>query len=338
MSTQATEPSSYTASDLIRLAAQQPPEPIIEGTMNVGDILLLHGTEECFKSVFVVQMAESIALATPLLRFWNVPRPRKVGIIETEMHPAMLGVRLTGMFPDGNPPGNMLFFHESQLRKWRRKSMAKKFEMIQQWIRWEGIEVLIIDTANDFFRGKDSPSDEPVAGGFFDQLRNLEVQARVIVRHDRKRREGDLWGGGSSNEQIRGSAEFKEDPEVILNLERQDRRTNEVHLEVGKLRYGSKPEPMILWFDAGCFRLTPLPPVISVLETGPQSRQVIIDQCKRRFAIGERKADEMLAEAKPFLRESQRGHQKAYEIDWERAAEAPWQQFLVVPAVGCVVE
>ena len=81
------------------------------------------------------------------------------------------------------------------------------------------------------------------------------------------------------------------------------------------MRYGSKPDPMTVWLDAGCFRLTPLPPVIAVLEPGPQPRQVILDRCKSRFNLGERKVDDMLTESRPFLRETQQGHQKCARCD-----------------------
>ena len=208
----------------------------------------------------------------------------------------------------------------------RVNDLAGKFKLLSQWVAQENIEVLLIDTANDFFRGRNNPSEETVVGCFFDALRNLPVKATGMVRHDRKRK-GDDALADSSNEQIRGSAEWKEDPEVILHLARQDRRTNKVQFEVGKLRYGSKPEPLSVWFDAGCFRLIPLPPVIAVLETGPKSRQDVLTECKVRFGLSERKVDEMLGEHKPFLRENQQGHQKVFEIDWDRAVGARWFSF-----------
>jgi len=248
---------AWCASELIRHAREHPPEPMIQGLLNNGDILLLHGSEESFKSVFVLQMAESLSKAADLLSYWKIPKARRVGVIETEIHEVMLGERLSKMFPAGNPPEGLLFMRESALRDWRRLGLRMKFESIQEWIGENRIEALMIDTANDFFRGPDNPSDERNVGQFFDELRNLNVGARIIVRHDRKK---SLEAGVemSSNESIRGSAEWKEDPEAIIALERQDRRTHEVSLEVGKLRYGRKPESFALWFDARTFRLTPL--------------------------------------------------------------------------------
>jgi hypothetical protein len=236
----------------------------------------------------------------------------------------MLGERLSKMFR-GKPPENLCFMNESALRDWRRLGLRQKFEPIQKWIEEEKIEVLMIDTANDFFRGSDNPSGETSVGGFFDELRSLRVGTRVIVRHDRKNAGNQV----NANERIRGSAEWKEDPEVIISLKRADRRTNEVTLEVGKLRYGMKPEPLSIWFDAKMFRLASLPPVIEVLSAGDtQSREEIVAQCRERFGLAERKVADMIAEQEAFLEETQRGHSKAYAIDMNKVESAPWYRSL----------
>ncbi len=323
---------SWSARELIRHAQEHPPEPIIEGLFNVGDVLLLHGSEESFKSIFVLQMAESIALGRPLIGCWNVPKARRVGLIETEIHEVMLGERLSKMFPNGDPPEGLCFMGEDALRDWRRKTMDQKFQFVQDWMNEEKVEVLMIDIASDFFRGPDNPSEERAVGKFFDELRNLRTKARAIVRHDRKKK-AELDGEVNANERIRGSAEWKEDPEVILSLERPDRRTNEVALEVGKLRYGLNPEPFKLWFDVGTFRLTPLPPVIAVLQAGKQARRQIVVACKERFGLGERTVDDMLGKEREFLVERQEGHKKSFEIDAPRALGAPWSPFFFGQAV-----
>jgi RecA-family ATPase len=317
---------TWSATGLMEHSRKNPPEPMIRGLLNKGDILLLHGSEESFKSVFVLQIAESIATGRSLLH-WRVERSRTVGVIETEMHEAMMGDRLSRMFPTGNPPEKLYFMGESALRDWRRLNLRQKCEGVQKWVNEHAIEVLIIDTANDFFRGADNPSEERAVGQFFDELRSLNDGARIVVRHDRKRKpdQEEEW---NSNERIRGSAEWKEDPEVIVSLERRDRRTNEVELEVGKLRYGRKDQPLILWFDAQSFRLTPLPPVIEVLTSGRHSREELIAECKGRFDLGERRVADMLAQNEMFLQESQRGHSKLFNLRDDALAKAPWFRFL----------
>lgn len=322
-----TETHTRSAKELILYAKENPLEPIIRGLVNKGDILLLHGVEETFKSVLVLQMAEGLALGRPLLQTWDVPKPRRVGVIETEIHEVALGERLEKMFPS-EAPENLLVMGEKAMPDWRRRTMDGKFEIIQGWIDEVGIELLMIDTVNDFFRGNDDSSVERHAGKFFDELRNLRVNGRIIVRHDRKRR-ADGEEGSNTNERIRGSGEWKEDPEAILFVERPDHRTHEVNLEVGKLRYGRKRPPISAWFDAKTFRLTPLPPVIAMLAERECSRRDLISGAKERFDLCERKVDEILFSAHEFLIERQAGHEKCFSLDLERARnKAPWWEFL----------
>ena len=321
---------SYSALDLMDL---QRPEAIIEGIFHRGDILLLHGTEECFKSVFVMQMAENLCTATPFLGDWTVPGAWRVGLLETEMHPASMGDRLTKMFPDRATPANLTFMHDDLLKRWRRCSLEGKFRVISEWVRVQSLDIVILDTVNDFFRGKEDPSSETVAGKFFDELRNLGLRGAICVRHDRKKNEND--SDMHSNERIRGSAEFKEDPEVILYLDRVDRRTHEVFLDVGKLRYGRKPEGRHLWFDAARLRLTPLPPVVAMMCEGPKTRLQLVEGGKSRFDISQSRVDDMLKESSSWLIESMEGHNKMFKINPLTVGDATWAGWLPTTWWGC---
>jgi AAA domain len=319
---------ALSAADLIRHAQEHPPQPMIKGLLYKGDILLLHGSEESFKSVFILQMAESLSKGIEFLN-WKVPQARRVGVIETELHEVMLGERLAKMFPGGDPPQNLLFMGEEALRGWRRLGLRAKFESIQKWVEQNRLEALMIDTANDFFRGEDNPSDERNVGEFFDELRSMKVDGRIIVRHDRKK-SIEVDGRVHSNERIRGSSEWKEDPEAIIAIQRPDRRTHAAFLEVGKLRYGAKPDPFTVWFDKKAFRLTPLPPVIDVLSVrGNESRDTIVAQCEERFGMCERTVAHMIAQWGTFLKERMVGHSKEFEIDLDKVANAPWCRFLI---------
>lgn len=317
---------TLTAAELIRKAEENPPQSIVEGLLTVGDILLVHGPEASFKSVFVTQLAECIATGRALFGAFNVAAVKKVGIIETEIHEAMLGRRLAAMFPDGNSPRDFCFLSENTMREWRRLDMRNKFDFVKRWVDQQRIAVLVIDIASDFFRGNDNPSDERDAGRFFDEIRNMGLEGTVLVRHDRKRREVDQ--GDYPNEAIRGSAEWKEDPEAIIWLLRVDKRTNQVTFEVGKLRYGSKPDPIDLWFDAVTFRLTPLPPVIAILLGGVKTRNELVQEFHRRFSIQERLADTMINAQNDYMLPSQRGHERTWELNWGKIPEAPWAKFM----------
>ena len=150
------------------------------------------------------------------------------------MNQASLGKRLETMFPGGGRPDQMFFLNTEMVDRWRKEDMEGKFRLLDTWVRYSGIEVLIMDTINDFFRGNANPSDERAVGSFFDGMRTIPAKARILVRHDRKKKEHD--GGTDSNQLIRGSSRFKEDPETIVHLERKDPRTNRVGFEAGKVR------------------------------------------------------------------------------------------------------
>src|SRR5437870_2164505 len=110
---------TLSVAELIQRAQEHPPVPIIEGVLNAGDILLTHGPEESFKSVFILQAAECIAAPQPLFDYFPVPHRKRVGVIETEIHEAMLGQRLAAMFPDGRPPEDLCFLSANTMREWR---------------------------------------------------------------------------------------------------------------------------------------------------------------------------------------------------------------------------
>ena len=304
---------TLTVEDLIKAAQEHPPEPVIDGLLCVGDVCVVHGEEESFNSALILQIAESIASGKPLLRRWKVPKPRKVGIVETELHPAQLGARFEVMFGT-QPPRDLLIY--GNMDGFRcAPTLRKRVSLIGQWAHHEELEVLLLDTANDFFRGESAkPNDETVVAAFFEQLRVIP-RTWGLVRHDHKPRPEDAVGGNANN-RIRGFGEWKEDPEVILYLRRPDRRLNKAVLEVGKLRYGPKPEPLELCFDAGTLRLTPLSPVIALMEEGPMSRPRLLSQAKERFGLGQRELDDQVAEFRPFLKETRHGHTKVFEIDW----------------------
>ena len=325
---------SSSVADLIRVARESPPKPGVAGLLNENEILLLHGSEESFKTVFVVQLAACIATGEPFLRLFPVDHPRHVGIMETEMHAAQMGLRLAKMFGETPPIMDKLrFMNDSMLRQFRsEKNLDRKIGMVHGWVLSEHVSVLMIDTANDFFRGEENPSDERHVGLLFDRLRSMCLAGYVLVRHDRKRRGGDDSAiSFNDNEEIRGSAEWKEDPEAIVSLQRVDRRTHKVVFNVGKLRYGRKPESMVLWLDAGTFQLTPLPPAIAVLEAGPLARRELVRYCDTRFGLSERATDDMVKKLKPFLRETQRGHEKVFEIDRNRLVDEPWGKSVRLP-------
>lgn len=312
------------------------PEPIIHNLLYSGNILLLHGVEESFKSVLIVQIAEALATATPLFRTLPISHPLKVGLIETEIDGPFIGSRFRRMFPLGPIP-NLILPSDNALKDFRkRKLIQRKVQWVKELVDQEQLDVLMIDVVNDFFRGDDNASKEQDVGELFDAIRSLGLKAVIMVRHDKKFQISAAgYSPPSSNEQIRGSAQWKENPETILWIHRLDKRMNQVELEVGKMRYGKKPPTWQLWFDAGTFRLTPLPPVLAMLEAGALTRERLLEAGGERFDLGHSKLDKMVKqlEDSKLIYERQKGHQKEYAIDWALAKESGLPLQLPLPVV-----
>ena len=142
------------------------------------------------------------------------------------------------------------------------------------------------------------------------------------MRHNHKPRIDD--SGGDPATKIRGSGQFADVPDLLLELSRRDKRTNEAILSVSKFRHGSKPEDLSVWLDAVRLRLVSLPPVIDILRSGKVSRAELLVNLKARFGIEQRLADDFIREQQMFLRERMIGHKKTYEIDRDTAPDAPW--------------
>lgn len=307
--------------DLIRIAQTAPPKPIIKGLLNESEIAGLHGAPEVFKTIFSLQLAEALASGTSMLGLWQVPIPQIVYFFETEMSVSALGGRLAGMFSDRTPPDGLHFADEARLRRFRKvATLESKFQLLREWVAEVQTDVLILDTANPFFRGKESPNDETTAGAFFDLLDALPVSVKFFVRHNHKPRVDDL-GGGDPATKIRGSGQFGDVPDLLLELSRPDKRTNAASLSVTKFRHGSKPDDLTLWLDTGTLRLVSVPPVVHLLQSGPCSRPELIDQLDRRFGIKQHKADELIKAERVCLHEHMEGHKRVFEIDWDTAQE-----------------
>lgn len=307
--------------ELISLAQTDPPEPVIKGLLNESEIAGLHGAPEVFKTIFTLQLAESLSSGTPLLGVWQVAKPQNVYFFETEMSVPALGTRLAQMFVGQTPPVGIHFADTSRLRLFRRApDLKSKFALLSDWLAETQANVLLIDTANPFFRGKESPNDETIAGGFFDLLEALPASVKLFVRHNHKPRIDDSEGDAAAK--IRGSGQFADVPDLLLELRRTDKRTNEAVLSVSKYRHGSKPDDLRIWLDAGRLRLVSVPPVIYLLRAGPCSRLELLDGLQRRFGVKPRAGDELIKAEQVYLREWMSGHMRIFEIDWSAAREA----------------
>jgi hypothetical protein len=336
--------SEHSIAKLIRLARETSIPWIIDGLWQQGGIVIVHSLEEGFKSIFSYQMAEAIAAGSPLLRSWQVPRPRQVGIFETEMDDLEVGKRLGKMFPQ-DWPESLIVSDQTLITEFRKKlTRESKMQCLDRWMKLNEIEILVWDTVNSML-ATGEPNSEKSVSQFFDGLALLPQKGTLLVRHDLKPSKDTEHR--HTNQLVRGSNRLVEDASTVIHLSRTDKALNRVRLMVGKLRNGAKPDPMELWFDAATFRLTPLPPVAAMLEDGPRTRQDLIKCIGERFALKERAIDTSLREFQPLLIESQRGHNRVFALNDKAipSSDSPatrWWPLLRVPEThggemqGCI--
>jgi len=306
-------PPEHPVARLIRYSKETRVPWIVEGLWQEGGIAIVHSLEEEFKSIFSYQLSDVIAAGTPLLRRWNVPRPRRVGILETEMDDLETGNRLRKMYPREDYPDNLIVSEKSLIDEFRRKqTLGEKFECIERWMKIYEIEILIWDTINSIL-AVGEPNSEVAVSRFFDKLALLPQKGALLIRHDSKpSKENESRG---SNQRVRGSNRLVEDASLVIHLKRQDKAQNKVCFTVGKLRTGRKPDPLELWFDAEDFRLTPLPPVAAMLETGAKTRGQLIQLGEERFGLKQRAVDNLISEVRCLTFDSLSGHKSVLRFN-----------------------
>lgn len=310
----------HSISQLIRRAEETTIPWIVVGLWQEGGIAIVHSLEEEFKSVFSYQMAEAVAYGSPLLRTWEVPKARRVGIFETEMDDLEVGKRLSRMYPRKDFPDKLIVSDGELIQEFRRRtSLETKINCVGQWIQHNGIEILVWDTINSILAATD-PNSEIGVSRFFDRLALLPLKGVLLVRHDVKPSKDSAYR--SSNQLVRGSNRLVEDASLVIHLQRQDKAQHKVRWEVGKLRNAPKPEPQELWFDVGTFRLTPLHPVAALLESGPKTRGELIEEANARFGLKQRAVDAAISEIRPLLFEESEGHKRVFKLNLNATPES----------------
>lgn len=298
---------------LIKLAKETKIPWLIGDLWQEGGIAIIHSLEEEFKSVCAYQIAEAIAAGTPLLRVWSVPQARRVGIFETEMDDLEVGRRLGTMYANEGWPTGLVVSDSGLLKSFRTyETLKDRMRCLEGWLVSNQLEILIWDTVNSALAVGD-PNSEASVSRFFDQLSLLPLKGTLLVRHDVKPSRDTTQR--ASNQKVRGSNRLVEDASLVIHLARQDKASHKVRLEVGKLRNAPKPDPLELWFDASTFRLTPLPPVAAILESGSLTREELVKQAVSRFGIKARAVDEHCRELQSCLGKSQDGHRRVLTLN-----------------------
>lgn len=301
-----------TVAELIEYAEQNPIKWLIPGILIEGGTHIVHGKESSFKTMLTLQMHEALALGGEFL-MREVQGGLRTGVVELEEKPRLFGQRLLSFFRDA-PPSIQVLPEHLRFEVLNGKHAKDRIGIIVDWASEHDLEVISIDSAVKLFPPYFDLSRPDLASEVFNQLQRLRTL--WLIAHDRKSERGGEEQSG--NDEIVGSGRFAQDPDVIHQMVRSDRRSPMSVFECGKMREGEQDGPLELWFDKVDFRLRPLHPFIHLLRTGPQLEADLIAEATERYGWRERRARDHIkslgqlrdASGQPVVSETQQGHKK----------------------------
>jgi hypothetical protein len=325
----AASPGSPTASksvaDLIEEARRNPVRWLIPDVLLQGGTHIVHGKEESFKTMLSLQMLETLDRGGHFL-MRPVEGGLRTGIAELEQKPRLFGHRLSNFFRSGTPAIAVLP-DALRLAVLNGRTARERIAIVGDWAAKECLEVVAIDSAVKLFPPYCDLSKPEQASEVFNQLQRLPTL--WLIAHDRKNEPGVLTASG--NEEIVGSGRFAQDPDVVHQMVRPDRRAPRVQFHWGKVREGEKAAPLDLWFDRVDFRLYPLHPFLHLLRGSPKLEEELVAEAETRYGWKERRAREYIAAlrqlkdgaAQQAVIETQQGHRKALSLMSEPVQSEP---------------
>ena len=304
-----------TVAELITWGEQNPirwyvPDIILEDGVHV-----LHGLEECYKTMLMLQLHEVLTRGGEFL-LRDVAGGLRTGIAELETKARPFSRRLKNFWSE-NAPNIAVLPEEMRLEVLSAKQPADRIRIIVDWARSEQLQFVSIDSMSKLFPPGYDISRQDLASEVFNQLQRLPTV--LILAHNRKPPHDAKAGNNPGNAEIAGSGRMSQDPDAVYQMTRPDNRVPMAEFSWGKSREGEKSDPLPLYFDKVDFRLYPINPLLHLL---PRLQTELVDETKRRYGRHERTAREylaglkqlQLADGSPAIHEKPAGHTKIIEL------------------------
>jgi hypothetical protein len=239
-----------------------------------------------------------------------------------EMKARPFGNRLARFFP-GDVPDIRVLPETLRRKVLSGRTPKDRIKVIVDWAESQGLDVISIDSAVKLFPPGCDLNKPDMASEVFNQLQQLPTVS--IIGHDRKPMPGLETRG---NAEIVGSGRFAQDPDVVHQMVREDRRAPVVEFSWGKMRDGEKFDPLLLFFDRVNYRLYPLHPYVHLLPQRPTLRTELVAEAERRYGWKERRASDYLtslarlvdASGNPCVTEMMEGHAKQFTLNAQPTA------------------
>jgi hypothetical protein len=297
------EPEPRTVREVIEWSKSHPSRWFVEDFILEEAVHILHGLEESFKTMLMLQLHEALAKGGHFL-LREVKGGLRTGIAELEMKMQSSGSRFRNFWPNDDAP-EIYVLPESARREVLNGNRAlDRINVISKWAKDKGLDFVSIDSLAKLFPPGHDPSRQDLASDVFSQIQLLPTT--LILAHDRKPSHDAKGTSSTGNSEIVGSGRMSQEPDVVHQVIRNDKRAPVVKLDCGKMREGEKPEPLELYFDKVDFRLHPVHPFLHLL---PATEPQLITAAERRFGWKDRRSREYISTLK-----------KLPGIEWEQEA------------------
>lgn len=248
----------FRVQTLADLLESPPPETnflVGEGILPTGGRLLVAGKPKVGKSLFINNLALSIAAGIPFLNRYKIDHPARVLLLDRELSRRSLFDRLKALI-DARPGyraavDNLHVDHDHILKLDRKEA----FEALYQLVRQNRAEVVIFDTAYKFF-GNDVESSSALSKAFevLDRLIH-ETGCSVVMTHHHKKSQGGKSGANNDYadpDNVAGSFLWTGWPNATILLNYLDRSVENPFNAIATFtafRDAAPPEPLALHRD-----------------------------------------------------------------------------------------
>jgi len=177
-------PSVFEVQSLPEIAEhpRRKPLPLITNLLNQGELAILTGQFDSFKSTLVLEMARSVVSGESFLGHFPMQSTGPVLIFQKEIHPAFYDERLTNLHLPVEIGQNMFVCYQDI--RFSRQMMEK----LETAIRMSGLRLVVFDPLTNFWQhGLEENNNVAVAQTLAPllQLRSTGCSF-VLVHHDTK--------------------------------------------------------------------------------------------------------------------------------------------------------
>jgi hypothetical protein len=286
------EKEPETVQEVIEWSNAHPLRWLVENFILEQAVHVLHGLEESFKTMFMLQLHEALAKGGQFL-LWETEGGLRTGIAELEMKMQMCGSRFGNFWRNGEVPDIHILPESARREVLSGKTGLDRIKVISDWAKEKELDFVSIDSLAKLFPPGHDVSRQDLASDVFSHIQLLPTT--LILAHDRKPSHEAKGKASTGNAEIVGSGRMSQEPDVVHQVIRPDKRAPMVKLDCGKMREGVKPPALELYFDRVDFRLHAVHPFLHLL---PATEPELIEEAERRFGWKERNSRKYLAKLK----------------------------------------